>query len=67
MRLRRALLGLAALLILPVILLYRACGGHWCQDETNMLLMSIPFVGASWAWLQAKLHHKHAHHNCTHK
>lgn len=52
--------------ILPVVLIYRAFGGHFCQDEMYLLFMSIPAVGGSVAWLRAKFHHKKEHKDCDH-
>lgn len=37
---------------------------HWCSDESNMVLMSIPFAGAMWMWLKAKVHHYRKHKDC---
>lgn len=37
---------------------------HFCQDEMNAILLSIPFIGAMWAWLKAKFHHKKHHKDC---
>jgi len=28
---------------------------HWCSDETNALLMSLPFVGAAWYAFRRRL------------
>jgi thiol:disulfide interchange protein len=64
----KKILGFVLLaLIYPAILVWRLLGFHWCQEETNTLLMSLPFAGASFAWLQAKLHHRKVHHDCEHK
>jgi hypothetical protein len=52
--------------IYPAILVWRAFGGHWCSDESMELVMFIPFAGASWAWLRAKLHHRDKHPTCEH-
>lgn len=27
---------------------------HWCNDETQALLASIPVLGAAWLWVRVK-------------
>lgn len=44
---------------------------HWCMQETQALLMMLPFLGAMWFWVRSKFkkHEKaeiESHHNCCH-
>jgi len=44
---------------------------HWCYQESEALIFSIPFVGfyarKAYAWYHGLIHGKHNHDICTHQ
>lgn len=48
-----------------LILLVFLAGCHWCQDETNMFILSVTGGSGIIAYLRARWHHFRHHKDCA--